>query len=226
MKIHPLSLINNTKYNKISMDYDHLDKESEINIHFKIRKLVCDGLIGNVIEVGVGTGNNIPYYPNTIKSFTGIDISKKMLDMVKKKYNLEKVNNNKFLFPISLVQGDVGLLQGINNNYYDWYIATYVYCVLPQELITQGINQMCRILKNKGKFRIVDIVISKDEILKHKQHLDSKKLNDLFGLNLYNNTLSIIQNYKSKNNKITIKLTKIEYLHNDTFLLIEGIVFK
>lgn len=84
MKIHPLSLINNTKYDKISMDYDHLDKESEINIHFKIRKLVCDGLIGNVIEVGVSTGNNIPYYPNTIKSFTGIDISKKMLDMVKK----------------------------------------------------------------------------------------------------------------------------------------------
>jgi len=247
MKIHPLSLCNNTKYDKISMDYDHLDKESENKIHSKIRKVVCGDVFGNVIEIGIGTGNNILYYPNTINSFTGIDVSSKMLDVVKKKYNLEKVNNdnndnnndnndnndnnnndnnNKFRFSISLVQGDVGILQGIMDNYYDWYIATYVYCVLPQELITYGINQMCRVLKNGGHFKIVDIVISKDETLKQKQHLDEERLKQLYGLNLYNNTLSIIQNIKLKNKKITIKLTKVKYLHNDTFLLIEGVVFK
>ena len=233
MKIHPLSLSNNTKYDNISKNYDHLDKESENKIHSKIRKVVCGDVFGNVIEIGIGTGNNILYYPNTINSFTGIDVSSKMLDVVKKKYNLEKLNNdtnnkndNKFRFSISLVQGDVGILQGIMDNYYDWYIATYVYCVLPQELITQGINQMCRVLKNGGHFKIVDIVISKDETLKQKQHLDEERLKQLFGLNLYNNTLSIIQNIKLKNKKITIKLTKVKYLHNDTFLLIEGIVFK
>ena len=233
MKIHPLSLCNNTKYDNISKNYDHLDKESENKIHSKIRKVVCGDVFGNVIEIGIGTGNNILYYPNTINSFTGIDVSSKMLDVVKKKYNLEKLNNdtnnkndNKFRFSISLVQGDVGILKGVIDDYYDWYIATYVYCVLPQELITFGINQMCRVLKNGGHFKIVDIVISKDETLKQKQHLDEERLKQLFGLNLYNNTLSIIQNIKLKNKKITIKLTKVKYLHNDTFLLIEGIVFK
>ena len=227
MEIHPLSLVNTTKYDNICNDYDHLDKESENKIHCNIRKEVCQGLFGNIIEIGVGTGNNIPYYPNNIKSYTGVDVSIKMLEFIKNKYNFKlSTKTTQFQFPISLRQGDIGLLKGEKDNSYNWYIATYVFCVLPQEIIKMGITQMIRVLKNAGRFKIVDIVISKNKEIRRQQIQDSQKLKNLYSLNLYNNTLGIIQNIKFKNTQIKIKLTTIKYLYNDTFLLIEGIIFK
>jgi len=52
---------------------------------------VAKDLKGKVLEVGVGTGKNIPYYPNNIE-VTAIDLSENMLEKVREK--AERLNKN------------------------------------------------------------------------------------------------------------------------------------
>src|SRR5207244_6450337 len=44
------------------------------------REWVCAQAKGEVLEVAVGTGRNLPFYPNSVR-LTGIDFSRAMLDI-------------------------------------------------------------------------------------------------------------------------------------------------
>ncbi|MFJ6750597.1 class I SAM-dependent methyltransferase [Streptomyces sp. NPDC091266] len=40
-----------------------------------LRRRVCAGLSGDVIEIGFGSGHNVPFYPSTVRSVTAIEPS-------------------------------------------------------------------------------------------------------------------------------------------------------
>src|SRR6266566_2977345 len=40
-----------------------------------LRRRVCDGLSGTVVEIGFGSGLNVPYYPQTVTSVTAVEPS-------------------------------------------------------------------------------------------------------------------------------------------------------
>jgi ubiquinone/menaquinone biosynthesis C-methylase UbiE len=217
-------------YTKTAIDYDELDKEYEINVHIPIRKLLLNDVYGDVIEGGVGTGNNLEYYNNEImNSLLGFDLTPSMLDIARSK--IFKLNNN---FPISIILSDATKLKDITSNNYDCYVSTYMFCVFPNEnLIKLGIDEMVRVLKNpisiidentneekivyKGRFRIVEIIKSKNEKLKEKQ---IKNINTIgaerYGLNIDHGVLDLLENHPNLTNITT------QFIHQDTFILIEG----
>lgn len=67
------------KYDRVSKNYDIFEQPMEVMSLKKWRQEVTKGLRGKVLEVGVGTGKNILYYPNDI-DITAIDFSNKMLE--------------------------------------------------------------------------------------------------------------------------------------------------
>lgn len=73
-----------SKYNRISVTYDLIEAPVEIFLYGKWRKEALSNLKGRVLEVGVGTGRNLQYYPPG-SAITGIDNSKGMLDKALKK---------------------------------------------------------------------------------------------------------------------------------------------
>jgi ubiquinone/menaquinone biosynthesis C-methylase UbiE len=46
------------------------------------REWVCSQATGDVLDVAVGTGRNLPFYPDSVR-LTGIDFSAAMLDLVR-----------------------------------------------------------------------------------------------------------------------------------------------
>ncbi|PIN87959.1 hypothetical protein COV12_01015, partial [Candidatus Woesearchaeota archaeon CG10_big_fil_rev_8_21_14_0_10_32_24] len=67
------------KYNRMARFYDLHSKLAEKIWFTKWRKKFFSILKGNILEVGIGTGNNIDYY-NTNAKVVGVDFSEKMLE--------------------------------------------------------------------------------------------------------------------------------------------------
>src|SRR5215204_3478958 len=66
------------RYQRIAAFYDLLDYPFEQWRYRHIRPQLFEGLSGRILDAGVGTGRNIPFYPPGA-SIVGIDLSPAML---------------------------------------------------------------------------------------------------------------------------------------------------
>ncbi len=96
-----------------------------------------------VLEVGVGTGLNLPLYPKYCEVF-GIDFSNSMLYKAKQKKSNAK---------ITLEEMDATNIK-YPDNYFDKILMTYVLRVTPQPILV--LKEIIRVLKPKGKIVVVD----------------------------------------------------------------------
>ncbi|WP_340818669.1 methyltransferase domain-containing protein [Methanolobus sp. WCC4] len=127
-----------SKYNRISHVYDIMELPMETMMFSNWREEVLSGLSGRVLEVGIGTGKNIPHYPDNCE-VVGIDISDKMLSHAKEKASSR---NN-----ISLFQMDAENL-GFKDDSFDYVITTFVLCSIPQPI--PALKEMKRVCKPDG----------------------------------------------------------------------------
>ena len=93
----------------------------------------------HILEVGVGTGNNIRYYPSQAK-ITAIDYSEKMMVYAKKQAH-EQNRNIDFHFM------DVQSLD-FEDNTFDQAVVTYVFCSVPDPIL--GLQELSRVVKSGG----------------------------------------------------------------------------
>src|ERR1700747_1921072 len=73
-----VALSNFDRYERIAWIYDLLDLPFEYGRYRKIRPLLFWGLSKRILEAGVGTGRNFPFYPRG-SEVVGIDLSPAML---------------------------------------------------------------------------------------------------------------------------------------------------
>ncbi len=75
-------------YNSAATSYDKLDAgdlAEGLGLN-KLRSKVGNGVTGEVLEVGVGTGIQLPYYKwSSINKYTGVDISSGMIHLAEEK---------------------------------------------------------------------------------------------------------------------------------------------
>jgi ubiquinone/menaquinone biosynthesis C-methylase UbiE len=113
------------RYERIAPLYNLLDLPFEYSRHRKIRPLLFRGLKGRLLDAGVGTGRNIPYYPPETQ-VVGIDISPAMLARAQhRRLSLGA--------EVELHQMDVIDLAFADHSF-DAAVATFLFCVLPDDL--------------------------------------------------------------------------------------------
>lgn len=71
-----------TRFDRISWIYDLMESPMEWMSVSDWRRNLLGAVSGKVLEVGVGTGKNLPYYPPGTE-LTGVDIRPKMLKRIK-----------------------------------------------------------------------------------------------------------------------------------------------
>ena len=113
------------------------------------RGWACSQAVGDTLEVAIGTGLNLPYYPPDVR-LTGVDLSSEMLA-------LAATRAKKLGRPIDLQEGDAQDLP-FEDGTFDTVVCTYALCSLPDEAHT--ILEMKRILKPGGHLIPVDHIRS------------------------------------------------------------------
>ena len=196
-------------YQTTAMNYDAWNKDYEEKVHGHIRAAFIPNLRGNVLEVGVGTGSNLPYYTRGETVVTGVDLSDKMLARAK-----HKVPPG---LSVRLMEGDATNLAFTEGNEFDSFVAYCVFCVLPKHLLPQAIEEMTRALKPGGKFSIVDIVQSQEHTERQTEVNETAQTKERYCLDVTNDSAAIIQLHPS------LQIKRKIFVHRDTFLLIEGI---
>ena len=102
-------------YDEGASSYENLYSDSLVSraLDFTtLRKDLLSKADGDVLELGVGTGLNLPYYPNGVTSYVGVDISENMQKQAEARFresndiilidcsvklNIEKVFNLKYI---------------------------------------------------------------------------------------------------------------------------------
>ncbi|MEE8390914.1 MAG: methyltransferase domain-containing protein [Anaerolineae bacterium] len=107
-----------------------------------------------VLEVGVGTGKNIPYY-SPGAHVTGVDLSEKMLARARRK--AERLES-----PVTLVQMDVQTLD-FPDDAFDNAIATCVFCSVPDPIL--GLQEIARVVKPGGRVVLLEHVRSENPLI-------------------------------------------------------------
>ena len=135
-----------TRYNRIAPYYDVLEIISERAFSGWRRRLL-DRAMGKVLEIGVGTGKNFPYYPEGV-DVTGLDIADRMLIHA-------RLRADKLGFPVQIMEGDVQSLP-FPENYFDTAVATFVFCSVPDPVL--GLKELGRVVKPGGKILLLEHV--------------------------------------------------------------------
>jgi ubiquinone/menaquinone biosynthesis C-methylase UbiE len=129
------------KYDSAAKHYDRMETIIETLLFSRLRRLAVYHVRGETLEVGVGTGKNILYYPSDQK-VTAIDFSRGMLRKAAQTRDRLGTDN------IRLLQMDVERLE-FSDNTFDTSISTFVFCTVPNPL--RGLSELRRILKPGGK---------------------------------------------------------------------------
>jgi ubiquinone/menaquinone biosynthesis C-methylase UbiE len=147
--VHIKVTSNFDRYQRIAPFYDLLDLPFEYGRYRRIRPLLFDGLKGRLLDAGVGTGRNFPFYASGA-SVVGIDLSPAMLARAAHRAHLSSA-------VIELKQMDVTKLD-VPDASFDAAVATFLFCVLPDELQLPALRELGRVVKPGGLIRLLEYV--------------------------------------------------------------------
>jgi ubiquinone/menaquinone biosynthesis C-methylase UbiE len=100
---------------------------------------------GNVLEVAIGTGRNLSFYPKDV-AITGIELSPAML-------NIARERATELGIAATLVEGDAEALP-FDDNTFDAVVCALSLCTIPHP--QRAIAQMARVLKPGGSLLLLD----------------------------------------------------------------------
>ncbi|MDD5165229.1 MAG: methyltransferase domain-containing protein [Candidatus Pacebacteria bacterium] len=106
---------------------------------------VVSGLSGIGLEIGFGSGLNLPYYKSITRLY-GLDPSKELYEMAHK--NLQAVT-----FPIEQILGSAEHIP-LPENSLDFVVSTWTLCTIPHPDL--ALKEVFRVLKPGGKFCFIE----------------------------------------------------------------------
>jgi ubiquinone/menaquinone biosynthesis C-methylase UbiE len=143
-----------SNYDRIAETYDKTDQRAERRAKPWRERLWSQVNGKDVLEVGIGTGKNIHYYPANIH-VTGIDLSERMLECA-------RGTARRLGKAVDIHQGDVQALD-FPDNTFDLVVSTFVFCIIPDPL--KGLQELRRVVRPGGHLLMLEHVRSDQPIL-------------------------------------------------------------
>jgi ubiquinone/menaquinone biosynthesis C-methylase UbiE len=113
---------------------------------------------GRVLEIGVGSGANLPFYTNRATEILGLEPHPKLLGMASHKATH---------IPATLIEGSAESIP-LDDSSVDTVVTTWTLCSIPD--VVRALAEMRRVLKPGGRLLFVEHGLSPDEHIRRWQH--------------------------------------------------------
>ena len=135
------------------------------------RRRVCEGLHGQVVEIGFGSGLNIPYYPPEAQSIAAIEPADTGWKLAGKRLAAS---------PIAVERkGLDGQSLPLPDGSCDTALSTFTLCTIPD--VAAALAEIRRVLKPGGAFHFLEHGLAPDEGVRRWQHRLEPIQKRLFG---------------------------------------------
>jgi ubiquinone/menaquinone biosynthesis C-methylase UbiE len=110
------------------------------------RNRVVPSAAGRVLEIGIGSGLNLPFYSHNVEYLIGLDPSPKLLSMVRRNQQLDTSL-------VELIEGSAEAIP-LENHSVDTVLTTWTFCSIPDA--TRALLEMRRVLRPTGRLVFIE----------------------------------------------------------------------
>lgn len=141
-------------YDRVARFYDLMEAPMDWMGGTERRRRVLSRAVGDVLEIGVGTGINFEHYPPDVR-LHGIDISEQMLQRARRR--AERVGQS-----VTLERADVEALPYVDSSF-DTVTATCVFCSVGDPV--RGLEEVRRVVRPQGRVLLMEHVRPENPLL-------------------------------------------------------------
>ncbi len=124
-----------------------------------LRQRVCAGLTGDVVEIGFGSGLNVPFYPAAVTRVAAVEPSDLGWQLAGQRLKAASV-------PVQR-SGLDGQSLPFEDASYDAALSTWTLCTIPD--ITAALSEVRRVLKPGGTLHFLEHGLAPDESVRRWQ---------------------------------------------------------
>jgi SAM-dependent methyltransferase len=124
-----------------------------------LRRRVCEGLEGDVVEIGFGSGLNVPFYPDRVAKVSAVEPADVAWKLADKRLGATNV-------PVER-SGLDGQSLPFADNSHDSAVSTWTLCTIPD--VATALREVRRVLKPGGTLHFVEHGLAPDENVRRWQ---------------------------------------------------------
>ena len=124
------------------------------------RRRVCEGLEGRVVEIGFGSGLNVPFYPDTVSEVAAVEPADVGWQLATERIAASSV-------PITRT-GLEGQSLPLPDDTFDHAVSTWTMCTIPD--VAAALREVRRVLKPGGSLHFVEHGLAPDVEVQRWQH--------------------------------------------------------
>ncbi|HTO01346.1 MAG TPA: class I SAM-dependent methyltransferase [Microthrixaceae bacterium] len=148
------------------------------------RSRVAEGLEGTIVEIGFGSGLNVPLYPSTITKVFAVEPAELGRKLASKRIDASPI-------PIEHIGLD-GQSLPLEDNSCDGALCTFTLCTIPD--VEAALAELRRVLKPGGRFHFLEHGLAQDpKVAKRQQQFDPFQVRFAGGCHLTRDPAQLVQ---------------------------------